>query len=182
LAEACRQSGLVPPAVAVVAEARRRSVPVLHCTAENLPGMFGVNRNARLFAAARRGGMENRPGSGPVRPISEFEPMDRDVVLPRLHGLSPMTGSPLHALLTNEGITTVVIMGVSLNIAIPNLVFDAVNRGYGVVVVSDAVVGVPIEYGREVMEHSLSLVSLLASSDQIVEVWRDGAGARQEYT
>jgi len=172
LAEACRESGLIPRAVAVVAQARRRSVPVIHCTFENLPGLFGVNRNARLFAAARKRGGENQPGSALVRAISEFEPTEQDVLLPRLHGLSPMTGSPLHALLTNEGITTVVVMGVSLNLAIPNLVFDAVNRGYRVVVVADAVAGVPLEYGRDVLEHSLSLVSLVATSAEIVEAWR----------
>jgi nicotinamidase-related amidase len=155
----------------VVRAARAAGVRVVHCTAENLPDGFGSNRNARVFAAARKAGMENAPGSESVRPVPEVGPEPGDVVLPRYHGLSPMTGSPLDSLLRNDGVTTVVIVGVSLNVAIPNLVFDAVNRSYQVVVVSDAVVGVPVEYGRQVLDHSLSLVATLASTEALVEAW-----------
>ncbi len=62
-------------------------------------------------------------------------------------------------------------MGVSLNLAIPNLVFDAVNRSYRVVLVADAVAGVPADYGRQVIEHSLSLVSTIAVADELIEAW-----------
>ena len=171
LARAADESLLVPNARRVAEAARRVGAPVVHCTAESLPNGFGSNTNARLFAAARKSGMENRPGSESVRPIRALGPVDPDVVLPRLHGLSPLTGSPLDALLRNRGVRTLVVMGVSLNIAIPNLVFDAVNRGYQVVVVSDAVAGVPPEFGRQMMEHSLSLVSTLATSHEIEHIW-----------
>jgi nicotinamidase-related amidase len=96
------------------------------------------------------------------------------VVLPRYHGLSPMTGSSLDSLLRNNGVTTVVVVGVSLNVAIPNLVFDAVNRSYQVVVVSDAVAGVPVEYGQQVVAHTLSLIATLATVDEVVEAWASG--------
>lgn len=172
LAEAGAAIGLIDQVAAVVRAARTAGVKVVHCTAENLPDGFGGNRNARVFVAARKAGMENAPGSDSVRPIPEVGPESGDVVLPRYHGLSPMTGSPLDNLLRNDGVTTVVVVGVSLNVAIPNLVFDAVNRSYQVVVVSDAVVGVPVEYGQQVLAHSLSLVATLASADEVVEAWR----------
>jgi nicotinamidase-related amidase len=171
LAEAGASIGLIEHAAAVVDAARAAKVPVVHCTAENLPDDFGSNRNARLFAAARKGGMENVPGSDPVSPVPEVGPEPGDVVLPRYHGLSPMTGSPLDSLLRNNGVTTLVVVGVSLNVAIPNLVFDAVNHSYEVVVVSDAVVGVPVEYGAQVMTHTLSLIATLASADEVIEAW-----------
>lgn len=171
LAEAGASIGLIEKVAGVVRAARAAGVRVVHCTAENLPGGFGGNRNARVFVAARQAGMENAPGSDSVRPIPEVGPESGDVVLPRYHGLSPMTGSPLDNLLRNDGVTTVVVVGVSLNVAIPNLVFDAVNRSYQVVVVSDAVVGVPVEYGQQVLDHTLSLVATLASADEMIEAW-----------
>jgi nicotinamidase-related amidase len=119
--------------------------------------------------------MKNLAGSDSVQPIHDLGPFDSDVVLPRLHGLSPLTGSPLNSLLRNSGIRTVVVMGVSLNIAIPNLVFDAVNRSYQVVVVSDAVAGVPPEYGAQVIAHTLSLVCTIATSDEIARTWSSHA-------
>jgi len=82
-----------------------------------------------------------------------------------------MSGSALDTLLRNSAITTVVVIGVSLNIAIPNLVFDAVNRSYHVVVVSDAVAGTPVEFGKQVIEHSLALVATIVSTDELVVAW-----------
>ena len=171
LAEVVQQSALVPNAARVAAMARRVGVPVIHCTAENLPRGFGVNTNARLFAGARKSGMDNLPGSDSVQPIGALGPFDSDIVLPRLHGLSPLTGSPLDSLLRNNGIRTIVVMGVSLNIAIPNLVFDAVNRSYQVVLVSDAVAGVPPAYGAQMIQHTLSLLCTIATSDEITRTW-----------
>ena len=171
LAEAGRAVGLIPNAARLARAARAAGVPVVHCTAENLPGGFGVNDNARLFAGARRAGAENKPGSDSVAPVPEVGVGPNDVVLPRYHGLSPMTGGPLDSLLRNSRITTVVIAGVSLNIAIPNLVFDAVNRAYQVVLVTDAVAGVPVEYGQQIVQHTLKLLATLAAADDVVSVW-----------
>jgi nicotinamidase-related amidase len=174
LAEAGTAIGLTAHVAAVADAARAAGVPVVHCTAETLPGGFGANRNARLFAAVRKGGMEMEPGSPSVRPVPEVGPEPGDVVLPRYHGLSPMTGSSLDSLLRNAGVTTVVVVGVSLNVAIPNLVFDAVNRSYQVVVVADAVAGIPIEYGRQVVTHTLSLIATLASTEEVQAAWASG--------
>jgi biuret amidohydrolase len=163
--------GLVDRVGRIGGAARPAGVTVIHCTAETLAGDFGANRNSRLFAAARKAGMTNRPGSESVGPIDALGPEPGDIVLPRYHGLSPMTGSALDQLLRNSSITTVVVIGVSLNIAIPNLVFDAVNRSYQVVVVSDAVAGIPTEYGRHVVEHSLALVSTVVTTEELVNAW-----------
>ena len=47
----------------------------------------------------------------------------------RWHGVGPMGGTDLDAILRNLGVTTIVAVGVSVNIAITNLVMDAVNAG-----------------------------------------------------
>ena len=146
-------------------------MPVVHCTAESLPGGFGRNHNARLFAAAQKSGVDTTAGSDAVRPVEEVGPESGDIVFPRYHGLSPLNGSALDQLLRNRGVSTVVVVGVSLNVAIPNLVFDAVNHGYQVVVVSDAVAGVPTEYGAQVLENTLSLIATLATSDELLRSW-----------
>jgi nicotinamidase-related amidase len=171
LAAAGAEVGLIDHVARVARAARASGIPVVHCTAENLPGGFGQNRNARLFAAARRAGLENAPGSDAVRPVPEVGPEAEDIVLPRYHGLSPMSGSALDPLLRNNGVSTVIVVGVSLNLAIPNLVFDAVNRSYQAVVVSDAVAGVPLAYGLQVLENTLSLVATIVTSEDLVGAW-----------
>lgn len=171
LAKAVAEAGIVDRLALLARAARNVGVPVVHATAENLAGGFGANRNARLFAGARRAGARNTPGSSSVSPLPELGPEPGDIVLPRYHGLSPMTGGPLDSLLRNEGITTLVVGGVSLNVAIINLVFDAVNRAYQVVLARDAVAGIPLEYGELVLQHSLGLVATLATADEIATAW-----------
>ena len=170
LAEAAREVGVIANALRLAPAARAAGVPVIHATAENLPGGFGVNRNARLFAGTRRAGGENAPQSSSVEPMPGLYE-EGDLILPRYHGLSPMTGGPLDSLLRNSGITTVVVAGVSLNVAIPNLVFDSVNRSYQVIVVADAVAGTPREYGDQVIEHCLRLLATMASTEEVMKAW-----------
>ena len=170
LADAAAEVGVIPNSTRLALAAREAGVPVIHATAENLPDGFGVNTNARLFAGARKAGAANAPGTTSVQPVAGLA-ADGDVVLPRYHGLSPLTGGPLDSLLRNQGITTVVIAGVSLNVAILNLVFDAVNRAYQVVVVSDAVAGIPVEYGESVLKNSIALLATLATTDEVVDIW-----------
>lgn len=167
LAAAAEQVGLVDHLRALTAAARQAGIPVIHCTAAQMPEGFGSNRNARLFGGARRGGALDPDRIQPCPGLMH----DGDFLLPRFHGLSPLTGSQLDSLLRNEGIETVVVTGVSLNVAIPNLVFDAVNRSYQTVVVTDAVAGVPVEYGEQVLRHALSLLATLTTSAQLAEVW-----------
>ena len=168
LADAARRSGATANIARLAAAARTAAIPVIHCTAETLAGGFGANHNARLFGGVRRGGTTPTSASAPV---PEVGPAPGDLIMPRYHGLSPLTGTQLDSVLRNEGITTVVVVGVSLNVAIPNLVFDAVNRAYQVVLVTDAVAGVPDGYGPQIIENTLSLVSTLATTDGVIAAW-----------
>jgi nicotinamidase-related amidase len=171
LAEAAREVGLFDNLPLLAAAARGCGVAVIHATAENLPGGFGVNRNARLFAGARKAGAINLPASESVQPVDAIRPLAGDIVLPRYQGLSPLTGAQLDSLLRNAGITTLVLTGVSLNVAIPNLVFDAVNRSYQAVVVTDGVAGVPVAYGEAVVANTLHLLATLVTTEQLLDAW-----------
>lgn len=177
LARAARETGVIDRIAELAVAARAAGVAVVHATAENLPDGFGVNRNARLFAGARRNGALNAPGSTSVAPLPELGPEPGDVVLPRYHGLSPLTGGPLDSLLRNEAITTLVVTGVSLNVAIPNVVFDAVNRSYQVVVPTDAVVAFPAEYGEHILRNTIGLVATLVSTADLVSTWNGAPAA-----
>ena len=172
LAAAGREVGLIEPCAQRADAARPAGVRVVHTTAENLPGSFGVNRNARLFAGARKAGGANAPGSPGVQPVPEVGLGPDDLVLPRYHGLSPFTDGPLNALLRNEGITTVVAAGVSLNMAILNISFDCVNRGFQVVVPTDAVAGTPVSYGQAILDNTIRLIATLVTTEELVSVWK----------
>ena len=82
-----------------------------------------------------------------------------------------MGGTDLDAVLRNLEVSTIVVVGVSLNIAIPNVVMDAVNAGYRVVVPRDAVAGIPTEYGNAVIDNTLSLLATITTTDELLQTW-----------
>jgi biuret amidohydrolase len=171
LAEAARAAGLIGHCADLARAARASGVPVVHCTAETRPDGRGANRNARLFMGVRKSRVAMTPGSDAVQPCAEIGVAPSDLVLPRCHGVGPMTGTQLDPVLRNLGVTTIVGAGVSLNIGMPNFAFDAVNRGYQFVIPTDAVAGVPPEYGEAVLRNTLNLVATLTTTAEVVTVW-----------
>ena len=59
----------------------------------------------------------------------------------RAHGMAPFTGTTLDATLRGYGIDTVVLSGVSTNIALFGAAIEAVGLGYSVVLAEDCTAG-----------------------------------------
>lgn len=171
LAEEARDSGMLERVAALVDAARGAGVQVLHAVAERRPDGLGANTNARLFRAAGRLPVRQLTGSRAVEVAAPIVVAEQDLVVRRLHGLSPMAGTDLDALLRNLGIRTLVVTGVSSNIAVPNTVFDAVNLGYQVVVPADAIAGVPASCTAEVIRNSLALVASVTTTEELLMRW-----------
>jgi nicotinamidase-related amidase len=115
LAEAAAAVDLIPHCAALVHAARAIGIPVFHCTAETRDDLKGANQNARLFFGVRKSPVPMSPGSDAVRVPEPIGVEDADIVLARLHGLGPMTGTQLDSMLRNLGVTTIVGVGVSAN-------------------------------------------------------------------
>jgi nicotinamidase-related amidase len=171
LADAAAAVGLIPHCAALAAAARTIGVPVFHCTAETRDDLKGANQNARLFLGVRKSAVPLSPGSEAVQVPEPIGVDPGDVVLPRHHGLGPMTGTQLDSMLRNLGVTTIVGVGVSLNIGMTNFAFDAVNRGYQFVMPTDAVAGVPAEYAEAVVANTLALVATLTTTEAVLAAW-----------
>ena len=160
----------VPNIVRLLDAARAGGVDVVHCLAVRRPDGKGANAKARLFGATTKLGIDLLPGSGGDL-LPELGPAPGDVVLSRLHGIGPMGGTDLDAVLRNLGVTTIVGVGVSVNVAIVNFVMDAVNAGYRFVLARDAVAGVPADYAAAVIDNTLSLLATVTTTDEILTRW-----------
>ncbi len=170
LAKAARET-MLPAVARLVRSARAAGVEVVHGTfARRIDGK-GTNGNARLFAGVARSPVKLLPGSEATQVVDEVGVAPSDLVLTRSHGLSPMAGTDLDPVLRNLGVTTVVVAGVSVNVAITNLVMDAVNLGYEVVLPRDAVCGVPADYADAVIDNTLSLLATLTTVDELTAIW-----------
>ena len=163
----------------VCGAARDAGGRVVHCTAVSRPDGAGGATNCKIFALNER--MRRELGSTPTdlgSPGAELvagleDP--RDIVVPRLHGMTPFMSTSLDQILRNLGVRTVVATGVSVNLGVFGMALSALDLGYQVVIVRDAVAGVPVEYAEAVLEHSLSLVATIVTSDELLAAW--GAGS-----
>ena len=162
----------LPNVAALVEAARAAGAAVVHCTALRRADGRGANRNARIFEYMARAPVKLLPGSEAAELVPELAVADSDLVLSRLHGLSPFQGTELDFLLRNLGVRTLVGVGVSVNVAIQNLAFDAVNASYQVVIPRDAVAGFPHEYVEMVFAHTLGAVATLTTTAELLEAWR----------
>ena len=170
LADAARAE-MIPNAAALVRAARAAGVPIVHCVAARRDDGKGSNHNARLFHGMLKLPVKLLPGSEAVEVIDEIGVEPSDVVLTRLHGLGPMGGTDLDPVLRNLGATTIVGIGVSVNVGMLDFAMDAVNAGYQMVLPRDAVAGVPADYAQAVLDNTLSLIATLPSTADVLAAW-----------
>jgi len=172
--------GLIDRLAKLFDSARRVGVPVLYVTDQRRPDGVGAANNAtvdRSITGARRS-----PGHGPI--VSELTPRPEDISIAREHGMTGFYTTPLDAYLRNLGVKTVIITGVSANIAVNGTSLEAMNRGYRVIVPSDCIAGDPPDYVAQLLRYTIRNVALVAPVQGILDHWdtlpaasrsRDGA-------
>jgi nicotinamidase-related amidase len=167
------RKGMIATAARLLRAARAAEVPVIHCVIERRADGRGSNRNARMFAAGRRGGTVRMvAGSPDAQPIPEFGPEPSDILLRRMHGTGPMYGTDLASVLMNLGVTTIVGIGVSLNVGMISFATCAVSAGFQFVMPRDAVAGHPEDYAQAMLDHSYALLATLPTSDEVIACWK----------
>ncbi len=155
--------------------ARDAGARVVHCTVVARPDGAGSTENCKIFAMSAKqrrehGSTATDVGSRGAELIDGLED-PRDIVVPRMHGMTPFTSTSLDQILRNLGVRTVVATGVSVNLGVFGMALTALDLGYQVVIPTDAVAGVPREYAEAVLEHSLSLIATLTTTDEVLAVW-----------
>jgi nicotinamidase-related amidase len=180
LVEQVTRTGLIEVVREVCDAARGVGARVVHCTAVSRPDGAGGATNCKIFALAERMRREQgststdigTPGAAVVAGLED----PRDIEVARLHGMAPFMSTSLDQILRNLGVKTVVVTGVSVNLGVFGMAMGALDLGYQVVIVRDGVAGVPPEYAESVLENSLSLISTIVTSDELLAVWGAGTG------
>lgn len=171
LVAACDKRRVVANAAEVLRGARSAGVPVIHCTAAFRADRRGSHtRNSPFLAHLLKDPGHMLEGTAAVEVLPElWEPGDLESR--RHHGFSPFTGTSLDMTLRSLDVTRVVAVGVSLNLGVQGLAIEAVNLGYRVTVVTDAVAGIPDDYAQAVLDHT---IGLLATRVTAARVWEGG--------
>ncbi|MFI6988272.1 isochorismatase family cysteine hydrolase [Nonomuraea wenchangensis] len=172
LRAACERHDVVPNIAGLLKAARAAAIPVVHCTAAFRADRAGSHTaNCPFIVSLLKDPAHMLEGTPAVEVLPELR-APGDLESRRHHGFSPFTGTSLDMTLRSLGVSTVVATGVSLNLGIPGLALEAVNLGYRVTVVTDAVAGIPEEYARAVLWHTISLLATRATAADLAGSWR----------
>jgi nicotinamidase-related amidase len=170
LPDLARDSQHIVPAIARLLDAARSAgVTVAHATFEGVLGATSRG-TAPLWRAVSGSTADWRPGHPGTEVLPELLGAD-DLVLPRHHGLSPTWKTELLPVLRNRGIRTLVLVGVSLNVALLLTAAEAEAEGFTVVVPRDAVAGTPREYGEQVLRGSMAMLARITTVADLADGW-----------
>jgi nicotinamidase-related amidase len=162
-------------AQAVADAARAAGVRVIHCVVALRADLAGSPRNAPVLMAPFKHGSTVLAGSPGAEVVPELGPVPADLVSARAGGVSAFVGTDLDSTLRNLGIRTVVVAGVSANLGVLGTCVEAVDFGYQIAVVADAIAGYPPEYVDSILKHTLSLLGSIVNAEQLVQLWSGAA-------
>jgi nicotinamidase-related amidase len=168
LAASAAAIGLIDNLAGLFGAARRVGVRIYYCTDERREDGFGFARNT-LVHLRMPAGRDGSGGHGPV--VAAISPQPEDIVFRREQGLTGFYATALDAYLRNTGVTTVIVTGVSLNIAVLGTAIEAMNRGYTVLVPSDCVASDPPDYAETAMRYTIRNVAFVVPSTTITDYW-----------
>jgi len=165
--------GLIDRLAIFFKEARRVGSRVYYITDERradgygAPGNVMVKTRALEDVSAERG---HPLSHGPI--VSALTPQREDVWLKREQGMTGFFSTPLDAYLSNAGVRTVILTGVSANVGVNGTAIEAMNRGYRVIVAGDGIAGDPASYVEDLIRYTLRNVAVVESIENILEAWR----------
>jgi nicotinamidase-related amidase len=162
-------AGLVANLRRLLDGARERGVRVVHATYEGSLGGEPTG-TARLWRALGPATAGWAPGGTETQVLPELL-APSDMVLPRHHGLFPTLDTELLPVLKGLGVRTVVLTGVSLNLALPTTAGHTTQAGFRLVVPRDAVGGTPMDYANGVLDNTIAVLGRITTVDELVAEW-----------
>src|SRR6204780_2887314 len=159
------------PVIARLAQAARKAgARVVHLT--YVPAFGGLSTNKvtplqQAIGPLNAGWTAGRGGNV----IDEIGVEPGDLVLQRSSGMSPTHSTELFAVLRNIGVHTVVLVGVSLNVAVPSATVELGDEGFSVVPPRDGVAGTPPASGDRVLRYALRFLATITTADDVIRAW-----------
>ena len=181
LAGQVAERGVVARINTLTAAFRAVGAPVIFCTVAARRADFeGFLVNCALAAGIRRKGhLVAGTANAAIHDDLIVEP--NDIVCHRSNGMAPFTGTDLDATLRGHDIDTVVLSGVSTNIALPGAATEAVGLGYNVVLAEDCAAGATREtHHMQITQHLLLLATITDAESVIASLRESTCRGREE--
>lgn len=166
-----QEKGAIENAARALAAARSAGLPVFHVGVAWRPGFREANDRAPLFAGVREAnGLVEGTWGAEFHP--ELQPADGELVI-RKRSVSAFSGTELDRLLRLSDINVVVLTGFATTWVVEGTARDAVDRGYGVIVLGDCCATFTDEMHRFALETTLPLLGTVTTADEFASALTD---------
>jgi nicotinamidase-related amidase len=165
LAKQVEKRGIIAKLVALTAAARARGVPVLYINFCGKPGFPRPNTRLHRVSGSKPRLVE---GTWGVEVHEALTPEPQDFVLERTVGVDGSYGTQLYPVLRQLGRSTMLMTGVSTNLAVEGIVRASVNRGFDMVVIEDCCASYPDEWHRFSIDNIMPLLATVTTSDAVL--------------
>ena len=140
--------------------------PVVHCTIVHRPATEGTARTSPIVRRAMRFGVAiEGDASAEIVPI--LTPAPGDIISNRSSGATIFFNTDLDSILRVAGIDTIVLVGVSSNLALFAGSVEATNRNYRVLIPEDCTAGGSDETHAMAVQHFLPLLATITDADAV---------------
>lgn len=167
LAQQAQDRGIVANIATLAAAFRSRQLPVFHAPVAHREDFADVKANSLLMALARKS-RANIIGTPAADYVQGLEPQPGDFVMDRTGGIIAFLCTALDATLRRLDVSTVVLTGVSTNVAMPGNAMAAVDFGYHVVVPEDCIAAGDPDTHRVLIAQQLRMVARISSTADVI--------------
>jgi len=147
--------------------ARARGLPVIHAPVIHRHDLADIKPNSLINALTLKGG-KLKKGSPEAAYVPQLVPHPEDIVLDRPAGLIAFNGTNLDVTLRRMDISTVVLTGVSTNIAMPGNTMTAVDLGYHVVIPEDCIAGADAATHEVIVAQQLRMLARITTAQAVI--------------
>lgn len=166
LANQVQDRGIAPKIARLATAFRNAGLPVVHAPVVHRPDLRDLKANSLINALSiKKGAMKE--GSVEVGYVDGLEPVDGDFEVVRSSGLIVMCATQLDAMLRRMDVETIVLTGVSTNVAMAGNAIVAGELGYHVVIPEDCIAGSDPETHKTLVNNQLRMVARIVSSDDV---------------
>jgi nicotinamidase-related amidase len=161
------ERGVVERIVALAAAFRRQGYPVFHTPVVHRPDYRDMKANS-LLAAKSCKQRTLIDGTEESSYVDALAPQEGDFEFRRTSGFIAMCATQVDALLRRMEISTVVLVGVSTNVAIPGNAIVASELGYHVVVPEDCIAASDQKAHEAIIQYQLQMIARMVSSADLI--------------
>lgn len=168
LVEQIGSRGIIPKIAALAKAFRAAGLPVVHLHIAHQPDYADLPITNLIMARSKKNGRQ-KVGSVDAEPVAQLAPEPTDIVHVRGYSMIAFHGTDLDTRLRHMGIQTLVMTGVSTNVAIQGLAVCGSDMGYQVIIPEDCTAGASSETHDFVVKNLLPLYSTVTNSAQVTE-------------